>query len=194
MMRRDLLVPAEFLSTFMVFAFPSSCQPLPPVPISSHLPYPSINQSPPMTYRGAKGLGVLLRGQGGDLQVLPHRRHQLGRTNDLWIKKRRGKGGIMSVYDLLTHLAANRPACASRSRTFWQNFTPSFFHVLPPSLPTNLGEMPNHVAETLLDVAQQERRAHRLQFTHGAGKGGGGHAAVLLTRKECCGRREGGRA
>lgn len=39
----------------------------------------------PMTYRGTKGLGVLLRGQGGDLQVLPHRRHQLGRTDDLHV-------------------------------------------------------------------------------------------------------------
>jgi len=32
----------------------------------------------------------------------------------------------MSGYEILTHLAANHPACASRSRTFWQNSPPSF--------------------------------------------------------------------
>jgi len=53
MMRKEILVPAEFLSTFIVFAFSSSSQPLPPAPISrqpNHTPL-SINPSHDLPWR-----------------------------------------------------------------------------------------------------------------------------------------------
>lgn len=47
----------------------------------------------------------------------------------------------------------------------------------PPHAETHLREMPNHVPKPLLDITQQERRAHRLKLAHSAGEGGRGHDA-----------------
>ncbi len=66
--------------------------PLPPsLPPSLYFFYcHTLNSSiPPISYRGAKRFGVLLRGQGGDLQMLPHSGHQLGCADDLWTKQRK---------------------------------------------------------------------------------------------------------